>query len=55
MLQFGDAEHCTPILLGNGSALWQELGLDIHIQHAGRVFGALGVTGHLEQMISGAA
>ena len=53
-LELADAEQALPAGLRHGLGLRQQRGLVIDVQHAGRVFGALGVAGHPEEMVGGA-
>jgi len=53
--QLADAEQALPAQLRHGGRLRQQRGLVVHVQHAGGILGALGVAGHPEQMVGGAA
>ena len=51
--QLTDGQQALPARAGHRIRLRQEVGLVIHIQQAGRVFGALGVAIHPEKMVGG--
>ncbi len=53
--QFGDAQQAAPAQLHGLGALRQQGRLHMHVEHAGGVFGAFGVTGHPEQVIGSSA
>ena len=53
--QFGNAEQCAPSFFGFQHSVRHQCILQPHVEHAGRIFGALGVAGHPEQVICGAA
>jgi hypothetical protein len=53
--QFADAQQPLPADQRHSVGLRQQRGLVVDIEHAGGVFRPLGVSGHPEQMVSGAA
>ena len=54
-LQLGDAQHAQPRAFAPLRVLRQQRHLQVHVQHAGGVFGAFGVAAHPEQIVGGSA
>ncbi|MCY1455190.1 hypothetical protein D9M71_723050 [compost metagenome] len=54
-LQFGNAQHAQPRAFARLRVLRQQRHLQVHVQHAGGVLGALGVAAHPEQVVGGSA